>query len=128
MRDEVRVNKRFQNAAQNGIVICQGAVSCKSILDHLATGPVILLTNVKLLRCDLCRYNRASSEFKKIFRWPATYQGHYIVLCGYDIFTHRVFYRNPGLTDRTCVMPLRNLEQARKSYGTDQDAIFIYPS
>lgn len=75
--------------------------------------------------------------------WRTTYQGHYIVLCGYDIERQKVFYRNPSFDDRkfffitkfsnklvdvtdVCQMSLSILEEARKSYGTDEDVIFIY--
>lgn len=122
------------------------SISCRLILEHLTTGPVILLTNAKLLGCDICRYNKIGNELKKMFRWPVPYQGHYIVLCGYNMMMNKVFYRNPTLNDSKymqvlrkqlfkfgnlsgiCVMSIRSLEEARKSYGTDQDTIFIYPS
>ncbi|XP_045465425.1 protein GUCD1 isoform X3 [Harmonia axyridis] len=127
-RDEERVNKRFDDAEKNGIVVKKGSISCRTILEHLATGPVILLTNAKLLGCDICKYNKISCEMKKMFRWPVPYQGHYIVLCGYNMMINNVFYRNPTLTNRICVMSIKTLNEARKSYGTDQDTIFIYPS
>ncbi|KAK9876439.1 hypothetical protein WA026_012752 [Henosepilachna vigintioctopunctata] len=128
IRDEERVNKRFQDAEKHGIIICQGTISCSSILKHLPLGPVIILTNAKLLSCDVCKYNKLTSEVQKMLRWPVTYQGHYIVLCGFDVETQRVYYRNPTLTDRICVMPIRTLDDARKSYGTDEDTILIYNS
>ncbi|XP_044762970.1 protein GUCD1 isoform X2 [Coccinella septempunctata] len=127
-RDEERVNRRFDDAEKNGILISKGAISWRSILEHLTTGPVILLTNAKLLGCDICKYNKMGFEMKRMFRWPVPYQGHYIVLCGYNTMINKVFYRNPTLTDRICVMSIKDLDDARRSYGTDQDAIFIYPS
>ena len=52
--------------------------------------------------------------------------GHFIVLTGVDRDRNLVYFSNPSAHHSVCVSPLQFLEDARKSYGTDEDIIFIY--
>lgn len=127
IKDEERIRNKFKEAVTNGINVQQASVNIVSLIEHLSRGPIILLTNARWLTCDICKVNKLSLELRKCLPWPTTpYQGHYIVLCGYNVLNRKVYYRNPSLSDRVCVMPIETLEQARKSYGTDQDLILIY--
>ena len=56
-----------------------------------------------------------------------SYQGHYVVLVGFDPNTKEVLYRNPTVRDKVCHMPYDSLEESRTAYGTDEDVIFIFP-
>jgi len=56
-----------------------------------------------------------------------SYQGHYVVLVGFDANTKEVLYRNPTVRDKVCHMPYDSLEESRTAYGTDEDVIFIFP-
>lgn len=130
-RDTERVNKRFTRAKSVGLKIICGRVVLKDILIHLDTfGPVIILTNSRLLKCDRCKINRLQLELRRCLRWtaPPPYQGHYIVLCGHahSNLHGRVFYRNPSLNDHICSMTYENVDAARLCYGTDEDVIFVY--
>jgi len=55
-----------------------------------------------------------------------SYQGHYVVLIGFDPNKREVLYRNPTVKDKVCHMPYDSLEESRTSYGTDEDVIFIF--
>jgi len=55
-----------------------------------------------------------------------SYQGHYIVLVGFDQKAKEVLYRNPTVKDKVCGMPFETFEEARTSYGTDEDIIFVF--
>ncbi|KAF2882812.1 hypothetical protein ILUMI_23324 [Ignelater luminosus] len=126
-KDEERIRNKFNEAKANGVNVREASVSISFLIEHLTQGPAILLTNARLLTCDICKLNKLSVELRKCLPWPSTsYQGHYIVLCGYDINNRKVYYRNPSLQDRVCMMPVETLEEARKSFGTDQDLILIY--
>lgn len=94
------MNTRFQNAANVGIVVKKSSLSLRKLLLHLVNGPIIALTNSKLLSCDICKLNKISAELRKCIPWPVPYQGHYIVICGYDINLRKIFYRNPSFRDR----------------------------
>ncbi|XP_072381594.1 protein GUCD1 isoform X2 [Diabrotica undecimpunctata] len=124
-KDENRINTRFKEAEHAGVFVRKKSVSILDIIAHLINGPVIALTNARILSCDICKLNKISSEFRKCIPWPATYQGHYIVICGYDVPTRKFFYRNPSFSDRVCIIPMDIFDLARKSYGTDEDIIFI---
>ncbi|XP_027432280.1 protein GUCD1 isoform X8 [Zalophus californianus] len=54
------------------------------------------------------------------------YQGHFIVLRGYNRATGCIFYNNPAYADRMCSTSISNFEEARTSYGTDEDILFVY--
>ncbi|CAG9770046.1 unnamed protein product [Ceutorhynchus assimilis] len=125
-KDETRVNLKFQEASNHNIPVKKASISIIHIIEQLVNGPIIILTNARLLYCDICKSNKISNELRKCLPWPITYQGHYVVLCGYDIERQKVFYRNPSFGDHVCAMSVSNLEEARKSYGTDEDIIFIY--
>ncbi|XP_069700997.1 protein GUCD1 [Periplaneta americana] len=126
-KDEERVTKRFKEAAENNIVIRKASLTCRDLVQHLAEfGPIILLTNASLLHCDICKVNKLTSELRGCFPWSTTYTGHYIVLCGYNLASEKFFFRNPTFRNRVCAMSFTMLNEARCSYGTDEDAILVY--
>ncbi|XP_026474989.1 protein GUCD1-like [Ctenocephalides felis] len=124
-KDESRVLQRFNSAASLGIKIKVKNVSTIDLLKHLYKfGTVILLINANLLHCDICKRNK--SDLRSCLPWTKTYSGHYIVLCGFNLETKSYMYRNPTYKDRVCVMSFQYMDEARMSYGTDQDTIFIF--
>lgn len=103
-RDEKRIQQRFQCAQKNGIKIEKVSLEISILLEHLIYGPIIVLTNAKLLNCEECKLKKYNNELKNCFpfllRCSLQYQGHFVVLCGYDLSNRKIFYRNPSLTDR----------------------------
>ncbi|XP_043851373.1 protein GUCD1 isoform X2 [Dromiciops gliroides] len=63
---------------------------------------------------------------QKCFCRGPEYQGHFIVLCGYNRASESIFYNNPAYADRMCSTSVSNFEEARTSYGTDEDILFVY--
>lgn len=64
-RDETRVNRRFMEAREHGIVIRKAQLTLDDLLTHLATkGPIILLTNSELLSCDVCKTQKLTNELR----------------------------------------------------------------
>ena len=53
-------------------------------------------------------------------------QGHYILVVGFDPKSREILYRNPTLKDKICCISYGAFEDARTTYGTDEDTIFIY--
>lgn len=60
------------------------------------------------------------------------YQGHYVVLCGYDKATDQVLYRNPAVaagdiagTGYLCAESVESFEAARSADGTDYDTVLL---
>lgn len=147
-QDTNRVNKRFQDALSQGVTIKEKRITTCDIVNHIATkGVCIVLTNCHLLSCESCRYyskntipgfnnNNHESNSKRIsLSFPgfkefipsneSSFQGHYVVVCGYDLPKQKLIYRNPSLCDRECIMSFQNFENARTSYGTDDDVLFV---
>lgn len=64
-KDEARVNNRFREAAEKGLIIRKTVIRLDEMLNHLAhNGPIILLTNSELLSCDICKSQKLTSELR----------------------------------------------------------------
>ncbi|XP_075218907.1 protein GUCD1 [Lycorma delicatula] len=126
-KDEERVTRRFSEAENCGITVIKKSLQISDLINHLHSyGPIILLTNANLLRCDTCRVNRFTSGLQTCLHLPLPYHGHYILVFGYNLPNEKVYYRNPSYRDRVCTMSFNSLVSAWKSVGTDQDTILIY--
>ncbi|XP_050735126.1 protein GUCD1-like isoform X2 [Eriocheir sinensis] len=124
-KDAQRVLERFRAAKDHGVVVEQGVTTINDILAHLhQEGPVILLTNAHLLVCLRCA--RAMPHLRSCLPCSPPYQGHYILLVGFDMKKGHIYYRNPSFGNRICSISFVKLDKARQSYGTDEDIIFIY--
>ena len=114
----------MEEAAERKISIIEKASGLEEILLHLQNkGPVIILTNANLLSCSKC--NNLTSWIPSCWSGTPSYQGHYILLVGFNEKSKEILYRNPSLKDKVCVMSFDQLEEARTSYGTDEDVIFV---
>ncbi|CAH2052535.1 unnamed protein product, partial [Iphiclides podalirius] len=118
-----RVERRFQNADEAGILIYIQELGSEKLLSHIETrGPAIVLVDAALLVCDLCKHNKLRAEFRRAFGGP--YRGHYVVVVGYA--GGKILYRDPALSPRLCATSPGRLHNARRSPGTDFDAILIF--
>lgn len=70
-KDKNRITKRFKEAESKGIALDKRTVDFGAFVRHLAhEGPIILLTNIHLLRCDICRKDKVKDFYgcdKKFF-------------------------------------------------------------
>ena len=76
---------------------------------------------------DTCALDKKVDSFfdtKKLKK--NNYLGHFVVLIGYDDNKKLIFYRNPATSKKLSFTSYFNFEIARKSFGTDQDILFIY--
>ncbi|XP_035870573.1 protein GUCD1 isoform X4 [Phyllostomus discolor] len=161
--EETRVNQLFAQAKACKVLVEKCTVSVQDIQAHLAQGHVaIVLVNSGVLHCDLCssptKYCCFAPRGHRCFCRTPDYQGHFIVLRGYNRATGSIFYNNPAYADhpappgplspvpslwpgskpattlRPCWRPhpgmcstsISNFEEARTSYGTDEDILFVY--
>uniref|UniRef100_A0A8D0UVW2 Guanylyl cyclase domain containing 1 n=1 Tax=Sus scrofa TaxID=9823 RepID=A0A8D0UVW2_PIG len=129
--EETRVNQLFAQAKACKVLVEKRTVSVQDIQAHLAQGHVaIVLVNSGVLHCDLCsspvKYCCFAPSGHRCFCRSPDYQGHFIVLRGYNRATSCIFYNNPAYADRMCSTSISNFEEARTSYGTDEDILFVY--
>ncbi|CAG0888426.1 unnamed protein product [Cyprideis torosa] len=129
-KDSERVTRKFAEAPSVGVEVNLREVDLEEILRHLSTNhqPVIALVNSSLLFCVFCNWNRLGAEARMCCPLALGYQGHYIVVCGYNRPRGLIYYRNPSLRDRVCCLPFDSFELSRTCRGTDQDLLFINPS
>nr|ADD38285.1 protein C22orf13 homolog [Lepeophtheirus salmonis] len=113
-KDTERVIRRFEEAERNCISVQERSVPLSEIITHLAkAGPIIALVNANALRTF------PSLDF-------SNYQGHYILVVGYDLQKKSIYFQDPSFKSSVNVASFAQFEKARKFFGTDEDIIFIY--
>lgn len=124
-QDEDRVGKMFSEAASNNIEVEKCSVPISDIVNHVAKeNLVICLVDWNYLECIWCDKRRPCFS---CFKWCCgTYQGHFVVVCGFDQRKKRVFYKNPSYDEDVCCSRMDKFDKARKSHGTDEDTLFIF--
>lgn len=90
----------------------RSSVSVPEILSHLEQGHVaIVLVNAVVLTCELCsspvKYCCFLPVGQKCFCRKPEYQGHFIVLCGFNKTTGSICYNNPAYSDREYILILK---------------------
>ncbi|KAI3371837.1 hypothetical protein L3Q82_006719 [Scortum barcoo] len=131
--EEDRVNELFLKADSKGVTVEKCSVTVQEIQSHLEQGHVaIVLVNAVVLTCELCsppvKYCCFLPVGQKCFCRKPEYQGHFVVVCGFNRTTGCVFYNNPAYSDLhgVCCTSISNFEEARRSYGTDEDILFVF--
>ncbi|XP_020345346.1 protein GUCD1 isoform X1 [Oncorhynchus tshawytscha] len=129
--EEDRVNKLFLKAESKNVVVKQCSVTIQEIQEHVDLSHVaIVLVNAVVLVCELCsspvKYCCFLPVGQKCFCRKPEYQGHFVVVCGFNRSSGCIFYNNPAYSDRVCCTSISNFEEARMSYGTDEDILFIF--
>lgn len=129
--EEDRVNELFLKADSKGVTVKKRSVTVQEIVAHLEGGHVaIVLINAVVLRCELCsapvKYCCCLPAGHKCFCRKPEYQGHFVVVCGFNRTTGCILYNNPAYSDRVCCTSFTNFEEARCSYGTDEDILFVF--
>lgn len=81
------------------------SVTVQEIVAHLEGGHVaIVLINAVVLSCELCaapvKYCCFLPAGQKCFCRKPEYQGHFVVVCGFNRTTGCIFYNNPAYSDR----------------------------
>lgn len=121
--DLVRVDMLFQKARGEGINI-----QCRSINE---TEISLFILSGKYIAIALVNQYKLSHSWLENAILPGLnggnsgYAGHYIVICGYDAGTDEFEIRDPAASRKHERMSSRCLEEARKSFGTDEDLLLI---
>ena len=89
----------------------------------------IVLVDSSDFTCNFCakENNTMDAMIYSIFcdNSENQYQGHYIVLCGYDTDLGVIYCKNPSLKEVECRVNIPVFDMARKRHGTDEDIIFV---
>ncbi|KAL3833989.1 hypothetical protein ACJIZ3_008725 [Penstemon smallii] len=121
--DQVRVNMLFKEAREAGIYIEGRSVSAKQISEFILSGKYVAIALVDQYKLrhshleDVC-----VSDF---YSGSPGYTGHYVVICGYDTVTNEFEIRDPASSRKRERVTSCCLEQAHKSFGTDEDLLLI---
>ncbi|MCL7034591.1 hypothetical protein MKW94_017963 [Papaver nudicaule] len=121
--DQMRVDKLFQKAVESGIDIQCRSISSAELSVLILSGNYVAIALVdqdKLSRSwmnDVCVSGLCSGN--------SGYTGHYVVICGYDMEKDEFEIRDPASSRKYDRVSMECLEEARKSYGTDEDLLLI---
>ncbi|KAJ0987840.1 hypothetical protein J5N97_006196 [Dioscorea zingiberensis] len=118
-----RVDRLFEKAVEMGINIECRSLSGKEISCFILSGQYIFIALVNKVKLSqfLLEEISASGGYSE----SSGYTGHYIVICGYDSQTNEFEIRDPASPRKYERVSLECLDQARKSFGTDEDIILV---
>lgn len=127
-KDRERVEKLFLNYSTNVKLKSVEWLDLKKHLDEQQI-PCLVLIDANKLHCSTCNKSKFHQFIDKILsNIDTSYQGHYILVIGYETKDNRdlIHYVDPGKTDGVCTTTQDNFDLARKSFGTDEDIILCY--
>eukprot|EP01025_Chloroclados_australasicus_P009921 TRINITY_DN1384_c0_g1_i2.p1 TRINITY_DN1384_c0_g1~~TRINITY_DN1384_c0_g1_i2.p1 ORF type:complete len:264 (-),score=17.02 TRINITY_DN1384_c0_g1_i2:461-1252(-) len=124
--DARRVESLFQQASSIGLSIVKRSVSMKEITQFMISRQYLIILLVDLRKISTW-LSAADTCFMSTccIKNGVGYQGHYIVLCGYDQHRSQLLYMDPGGRNGIQRQSVEAVEDARKSYGTDEDLLLI---
>jgi len=121
--DGERVNKLFEKAPQVGIQVQWRSITGEELSILILSGRYLAIALVdkrklshpwldELCLADCCGLNTG-------------YTGHYVVICGYNMDTDEFEIRDPASSSVSGRISLDALDEARKSFGTDEDILLV---
>ncbi|CAK7325776.1 unnamed protein product [Dovyalis caffra] len=121
--DLVRVDMLFKKAREEGINIQCRSINEKEISLFILSGKYIAIALVN-------QYKLSHSWLENVVLpslngGNSGYAGHYIVICGYDAGTDEFEIRDPATSSKHERISSKCLEEARKSFGTDEDFLLV---
>ncbi|KZV34977.1 hypothetical protein F511_04951 [Dorcoceras hygrometricum] len=121
--DLVRVNMLFREAREAGIFVECRSVSTSEISEYITSGKFVAIALVDQYKLS---NSRPDGVFvSDICSGSTSYTGHYIVICGYDALTDEFEIRDPASSRKREMITSWCLEQAHKSFGTDEDLLLV---
>ncbi|KAG4181424.1 hypothetical protein ERO13_A10G226300v2 [Gossypium hirsutum] len=129
--DLVRVDTLFKKAVEAGINIGCRSISGEEISCWILSGKYIaiaLVDQYKLSSAEILHCSQSWMEDVIIPGFQGNdvgYTGHYVVICGYDSETDEFEIRDPASSREHDRVSSKCLEEARKSFGTDEDLLLI---
>ncbi|KNA07811.1 hypothetical protein SOVF_168430 isoform B [Spinacia oleracea] len=121
--DLVRVDMLFQRAIEAGIRIECRSFSLKEVSLLILSGRYVAIALV-----DQCKLTQSWPEDYHVSDFCGSnlaYTGHYVVICGYDADKDEFGIRDPASSRKYQKISSKHLDEARKSFGTDEDLLLI---
>mmetsp|Transcript_10759 Transcript_10759/g.20311 ORF Transcript_10759/g.20311 Transcript_10759/m.20311 type:complete len:123 (+) Transcript_10759:583-951(+) len=116
--DAHRVQQLFKLAQEAGIELCQRSLGLQELKEVVSTrnNLVLILVDKHRLSIPLCCPMLSHST---------TYVGHYVLLVDYNYDKSSFSMKDPASYKSTVEVKDSTLEEARKSFGTDEDVIIV---
>lgn len=121
--DLVRVDMLFQKALEGGMNIQCRSISGEEISLLILSGKYIAIALVDQYK--LSQSWLEDAWVSGCYSGSSGYTGHYVVICGYDAMTDEFEIRDPASSGKHEKVTSKRLEEARKSFGTDEDLLLI---
>ncbi|CAN1338954.1 Guanylyl cyclase 1 [Linum perenne] len=121
--DLVRVDMLFEKASKEGIKIQCRSINEKQISCLILSGKYIIIALVNQYKLRYVISRMFVLEF--VINWTCHLVGHYIVICGYDSDSDEFEIRDPASSRKHERISSKCLEEARKSFGTDEDLLLV---
>ncbi|GLT89114.1 hypothetical protein SLE2022_071120 [Rubroshorea leprosula] len=118
-----RVDMLFQKAVEAGISIKCRSIGQEEICKWILSGKYIAIALVDQYK--LSHYWLGDVIVSGFHESATHYTGHYILICGYDAGKDEFEIRDPASSRKRDRISSRCLEEARKSFGTDEDLLLI---
>ncbi|XP_039038856.1 guanylyl cyclase 1-like [Hibiscus syriacus] len=121
--DLVRVDTLFKKAVEAGIEI-----GCRSITGEELSRWILSGKYIAIALVDQYKLSQSWMEDVIIPGFHGNdveYAGHYVVICGYDAETDVFEIPDPACSRKHERVSSEHLEEARKSFGTDEDLLLI---
>ncbi|XWS65915.1 hypothetical protein CRYUN_Cryun05aG0154600 [Craigia yunnanensis] len=118
-----RVDKLFQKAVEAGINIRCRSISGEEISRWILSGKYIVIALVD--QHKLSRSWVGDVIISGFHGNDVGYTGHYVVICGYDAEADEFEIRDPASSRKHDRISSKSLEEARMSFGTDEDLLLI---
>ncbi|TXG49886.1 hypothetical protein EZV62_025761 [Acer yangbiense] len=121
--DLERVDMLFQKARGAGINIECSSIGGVEISQMILSGNYIAIALVD-------QYKLSQSWMEDViipgfYGNDSGYTGHYVVICGYDADADEFEIRDPASSRIHERVSSKRLEEARKSFGTDEDILLV---
>jgi len=121
------VLEKEKNIEVNNIQIIRGGINSNQLKNFLLSGNVaITLVNSLLIGCKHCHSNLfQGNQMSKLVIDGEPFRGHYILIVGYNQEKDVFLYKNPSSSQSVCFAPSSVVEEARRSYGTEENIIIV---
>lgn len=121
--DGERVNKLFEKAPEVGIQVQWRSISAQELSMIILSGQYLAIALVD--KRKLCYPWLEELCLSECCGMITGYTGHYVVICGYDMELDEFEIRDPASSSKDGRISLQALDEARKSFGTDEDLLLI---